>query len=474
MATTDEDYDLFISYASADDDRAAPFDRWVTRFVEALRKTLKTKLKGREPKIYFDRRVIEANHQLEEILRACKRSRIFLAVQSSTYHSRDWTRYEVEAFSSLSPTPERTFVVELEDCGDTALLQQLQHRHAMRFYERTAEAMDTIPLPMNELPFYQRISDLALQIAKQLEALQAPGRVPAGTALVMKPVDTIGSAAPTEKTVLLAQVTEDLEEERLAMARYLEQYGYKILPKQGYPQGGPAFEEAFAADLKMSDLVVQLLGPIAGRTPPDLPVGYARHQASAAKSSGVDLMQWRRSDIQLASINDAAQRELLSGSDVTASTLEEFKSSVLTRLRKVPVAARSKAEFLIFINSETADRPTAKMIKQALHDTYSVVLPLDNTTGSVQEDFNRNLIDCDALLLLYGEAGPEWIRRQLSHLRKVRAGRSPLRGAICYGPPPVKPSVDYSVPELFELDCRDTTGQWSVESILAALPKWTT
>ena len=74
----------------------------------------------------------------------------------------------------------------------------------------------------------------------------------------------------TGETILLAQVTNDLYDERDQVVAYLSQFGAKILPEGDYKQGGPEFAEAFKADLAQAGLFVQLLGPYRSNRPPDL------------------------------------------------------------------------------------------------------------------------------------------------------------------------------------------------------------
>jgi hypothetical protein len=75
------------------------------------------------------------------------------------------------------------------------------------------------------------------------------------------------SFSGTRRTVLLAQVTDDVEDEADQLLRYLNQYGDEIvvLPKASYSQGGEAFMTAFRQDLGQAELFVQILGRRAGR-----------------------------------------------------------------------------------------------------------------------------------------------------------------------------------------------------------------
>jgi len=78
--TTGFEYDLFISYAAVNDIEPVTDDGrgWVTMFVRNLEMVLASRLGGREKlRIYFDRRNLGGNHELQELLEAVGRSALF-------------------------------------------------------------------------------------------------------------------------------------------------------------------------------------------------------------------------------------------------------------------------------------------------------------------------------------------------------------------------------------------------------------
>src|SRR4051812_34545443 len=95
------DFDLFISYASVDDELDVPTDSglgWVSLFVRSLESALAVRLGGRDKfKIYFDRRSLFGNQQLEELLSSARQSALFLAIASPGYAERNWTCKELDA-----------------------------------------------------------------------------------------------------------------------------------------------------------------------------------------------------------------------------------------------------------------------------------------------------------------------------------------------------------------------------------------
>lgn len=447
-------YDIFISYAAADDERPAPHDRWISRFVEDLSKLLTTLLGGERPRIYFDQQTFHANHDLERLTHAARRSKIFLSASSPAYHRRSWTARELEAYAAAHADLSGLFLVELDRVREADRLPQMAHRHVRSFHEAVHGdvAQPSIPLSVGTDLFYRELARLAREIADELERrVEGPAARPAAGARL--------------GPILLAQVTEDLEDDRDAVRAYLEQFGVDILPSDDFPQGGPEFRAAVAQDMAAAKLLVQLLGKRPGRTPRDLPEGYARAQAAAARAAKVPTLQWCRPDLMLAEVTDAEHRAFLSGPDVMVSTLERFKAEVVSRLRTPTVLQRTRSDRLVFINADTSDRRAAQALSTTIPSNYAVVLPMAEAAASIRDDVTDNIRDCDVLLLLYGQVGPNWVRDQLRHVRKARAGQEPLAGVICLGPPPEKTEIAFSMPGFVALDCVSAESTWNLDPV---------
>lgn len=322
-----------------------------------------------------------------------------------------------------------------------------------------------IPLSLTLDPavFTQRIHDLAEQIRNQLMALrQAPQPAihppsATGTAAVQLSVQQQRKYRP----VLLAQVTDDLDEERDQVRRYLGQFGVTVLPDETYPQGGEAFKAAFTADLARAGLFVQLLSRQAGRAPPDLREGYTQFQHQAAAAAGIDIVQWRRPDCDPASVANLAHRELLAGETVIATGLEALKAEVL-RLTALPLpgsaAPKASRSSLVFIDADRDDRDIAKALQAEFsrHKFPVAIAALDGPAEEVRADLEDNIVECDALVVVYGQTTPVWVRAQLRLYNKLKARRSepPRVLALYTGPPTEKPDVGFALPEVREIDCR--------------------
>lgn len=451
-----EDFDVFISYASASNELPAPFDNWIAHFVDALRRMLRAQLGGVAPRVYFDLRTIEANQPLSEILDAGRKSRIFLAITSPAYHTRPWPQQELQAFVAARANPLDVFVAEMLPTRDELQLPALRERHRIAFHRMPSatSAREPVPLLPGTEVFYERVADLCASLLGRLRPMdryvtERLNPVPALVAEVAAPI-------------LLCPVLDDLGEIHASVQRYLGQYCPQLISLSRHSIVSDVSPDACIPQWGDAKVVVQLLG-----AEPDV---HANRLVEAARAAGKQILRWRPMDLQLNRLANSDHRNLLLGDDVIASTLEQFKGEVVRAWKRPKQAKATRPEFLVFVNAERSDRPIARRMRDLLASRCSVVLPLDDVAGSIQEDFNQNLRDCDALVLVYGEAGVHWVRSQLRQMRKARLGQGVPVGAICYGPPPDKPGVEFSVPGIDEIDCRSAAGDdWNFEAICQLL-----
>jgi hypothetical protein len=465
-------YDLFVSYARADDaEEVKDGPGWVSQLVLNLERALKLRLGGSDKlRVFFDHRDLGSNHQLEELLSAARRSAVFLAVASRAYADRDWTRRELSTFVEGADDLKRLFAVECLPLDEGERYPEpLQEHRRLRFW-RVDEPFSQTPMPLtaSQDGFRVLVHDLAEQIRRQLASLNTAASARAAIGRVAEGM-AADAARNANGVVVVAQTTDELEEEREQVCRYLNQFGYRVLPSCDYPQGGEAFVAAITSDLARADLFVQLLGPRPGRRPPDLPGGYPLTQFDVARQSGVDVLQWRRPDMDLAAVADPGHRDLLTSENVIAAGLESFKAEARRRLeRKVATGAEKGPDpSLVFVNADQTDLDFAKIVQEEFGKRgLTTAIPFfDGPPEAVRSDLQENLIDCDVLVLLYGGASPLWVRGQLKLFNKLRAQRAmpPRVIAIYVGPPAEKPDdVGVTLPQLRRIDSR---AAWSVEPI---------
>jgi len=96
---------------------------------------------------------------------------------------------------------------------------------------------------------------------------------------------------------------------------------------------------------------------------------------------------------------------------------------------------------------------------------------LEGPSEQVRADLEENIVDCDALVLVYGQTTDIWVRGQLKLYNKLKPKRtSPARIVALYrGPPPAKPEVGFTLPEMREIDCRTAVTLEPVRTLVEEL-----
>lgn len=463
-------FDLFLSYASADDVVGPQCENgWVTEFSRDLETALRQRLGGSDQlSFYFDKRELGANHDIDSLLSAVKESACFLSVCSRSYVQREWTTREIEQFCIGGGQQNRLFVVDILPLGeDEPYPGLLADRHRMPFFRMSPVTKVAVPFTRIEREYGLLIHDLAEQIRIQLMAMRTVSGFKDAAEVVQD--DIVG-----RRQVLLAQVTEDLDERREELRRYLEQFGHRVLPSRPYRQDGLGFCEDVSTDLERADTFIQLLSALPGRSPPDLPDGYVKAQIALAIKAGLPMVQWRAPDLDIEAIQDAAHRRLIDGETVIASGFESFKAIVRDQLEEDKdqdePGQRDATLQTVFINADEADLDYARHVRdEFVRSGFMAATP----TADLRPDMiKEHLLDCDALVLLYGNASHVWADRSLRLFNKLRAKRErpPKIVAVLLGPPPEKlDDLGINMPGLkFYGDPTEWTRS-SVEEVIEAL-----
>jgi hypothetical protein len=497
-------HDVFISYAHFDNEADTQEIKWVSRFQTDLKKALRQRL-GMDPDIFFDSKGLQAHHELNELLTDVCASAIFLPILSPSYVKRDWTIKELEAFDGTPSTRNRVVTVELLPVKENDIPPRFLRLKRTLFWW-SDESEEDVPLKLtpksNPDKYDRRLQTLAHQMEELLRALyddraskskatiqetKAPDGKPAGASRIeVKPQPAAADASPLAgKVVLLAQVTNDLYDERDQVLAYLKQYGVKVLPEGEYLQGGAEFASAVRADLEQAELFVQLLGPYRSNRPGDLkddggePKSYAQFQYAAAKQRGLAVLQWRRPDLDIAPIIHW-DKPLLEGPEVLAMGLQEFIKEIRKTFERASAAAAAaerkstapNGDFL-FINADSSDKELADQLLQAFENKpdWMAAGPLfEGSADDITKDLDANLVDCGALVLVYGHAAAPWVRAQLRRYSKLERLRqdSPRRKAILFAPP--APKSDIGVSGGFQkIDCQNSLTGDDVRRIVAEL-----
>lgn len=468
-----QQHDAFVSYAHIDNEPlSGASEGWVTTLVRNLETVVRQKLGDRERRfsVWIDHELAGNRPFAGDIDAALQGTATLLVIMSPGYLASDWCRKERAAFRALAQARiragSRVFIVHRDRVDLGVMPAEFGGLLGYRFWveEGAARLPRTLGVPLPtpaETEYYSQINQLGAELAAELQRLKDLSRQPA--------------PAPQGPSVFLAEVTDDLETRRDEVHRYLSQAGARALPTVYYPRDdGAAFEAAMTSDLAQCKLFVQLLSGITGRKPPAAPNGFPALQYELALRQGIPVMQWRAREIDVATVEDTAQRGLLDQETVRACAMEEFKQAIIDELQRAPAPHKPKpSDILVFVNTDGPDRRLAEEIGKFLVDQgVGYTMPLQ--TGSpeeVRKDLEENLLTCDGLMLVYGATSAGWVRSQLRQCRKVISQRDqPLTAlAVFEGPPPDKVGLDLMLPNLQRLDCRGGLSDAPVQRFLTSL-----
>lgn len=468
-------HDIFISYAHVDDQVESSTDEgWVTTLVKGLKTRLAQKL-GRSDayKLWFDHDLSRHVRITPQIMDALEKTAILIVILSPGYIASDWCQREKEAFLSfIKESSSRVFIVERDKIKDEDRPSEFEELKGYCFWvQEEGKPPQTLGMPKPNpddpryYPYYDAVNDLSCYLAEELQKLKSDVESP----------HTKTKLSEASPTVFLAEVTDDLDSQRDSMKRYLKQAGIRVLPETCYPFDPRAFKQAVKRDLAKCKLFVQLLSGTAGKKPPDLPQGYVNLQFECAKKAGKTIMQWHSQDLDIASITNADHRAFLQLDTVVATGIEEFKSMVKENVFYTPPSpAKKPIDAFVFVDMESIDRSLSNDVCDML-DRYGAgyILPKDcGSPKEIRNDFEKNLLYCDALIVIYGKSTVDWVKEHLRQSHKILAMRvQPLKALALYEGPPEPKDKPGKLPNMRTINCKKGLNEPELKSFLDSLLK---
>ncbi len=214
------------------------------------------------------------------------------------------------------------------------------------------------------------------------------------------------------------------------------------------------FERGLNADLAKCLAFVQLLGPMAGKRPPDVPRGFGWLQLELARRTNLPILQWRSPDLDVMKVEAPVQKELLEQQTVRAVPFEDFKRTIVEGVQ-APSLPPTLPSSMLFINADSVDKANADVIKDSLGGRFGWSMPLslydaDATPEELQQDMEHNLINSEGMVVLYGAVRAAWVTGQLQLYRKLapRRQKSLRLLAVVELPPAPKPRLPIGLPDL--------------------------
>ena len=488
-------HDIFISYGHLDD--ISPFGQekgWVDLLEERLSVMVGQAL-GYEPKIWRDGHNLQGNDELTSaISEGVTQSLLLVPVITPRYVQSDWCTREMETFHSVEPPLSnaspgfRTRVFKVVKTPLPEHLQKLEPSHIRNligyqfFAEDSATGLLTEFNPDHtDKQYWTMLTRLVADIKKALIALkhspqETPTPVSSPTLLnvpavpgpaTAKPDTSNGGGPSVVKAVYLAETTSDLTSERQLVSDELRQRGYSVLPEQRLPlEEVNQTENAVREALANCALSVHLVGTRYGSTPEDDARSVVRIQEQLAAEHGAAnpaflRVLWIPQGLMTPplEIKDERQRLFVSelqtritaGAELLQTTVEDLKTRIIEKLNppkaSVRLNPRSKLK-QIYLICEDDDRTFVRPIREYLfNQNLEVITWLDGSGAESLMDYHRkNLKECDAALVYFGNGDEPWVRKNLDDLEKAYGyGRENdwLASAVYVAAPPSVQKEDF-------------------------------
>ncbi len=454
-------YDIFISYGHLDDQEpAGDVKGWVDLLVERLPRLISNHL-GYQPTIWRDERTLKGNDLLTAAIHeGVYNSLLFIPIVSPRYVQSDWCLRELEAFAG-TPTPagapahrSRIFkVIKTPLLFNLAKKQpeQLRELIGYSFYEMDGEMpVEFGPevVPSKDPRYWSALRRLAWDISNMLATLKqepeaaepvvvsAPEIVVANSAAMESPkVSTNG----TKKFVYLAETTSDLSQERELVRDELRQRGYGVLPEEKLPSEELRQTEAAVRDaLARSVLSVHLIGKRYGSTPEDSAsslVCIQEELATQRRASdpaflnllwmppGLMAPPLEITDERQKAFVTALQNRIGAGAELLQTNIEDLKTRVIEKLSPPPQPVaqprgRSKLK-QVYLICENRDRSFVRPIKEYLFKQNLEIITWLEGDAKLMDYHHKNLRECDAALIYFGNGDEPWVRKNLEDLEKA-------------------------------------------------------
>jgi hypothetical protein len=452
--------DAFISYAHLDNVELVEGGKgWISNLHRALEVRV-GQLLGKKPEIWRDPK-LAGNDILEEtLIGRLHRVAALISVVSPRYVRSEWSLKELSEFVNAAReqgglrvhNKARVFKVLKTPVPADKTPPELQSLLGYEFFKVDPDTgrireLDEVFGPDAQRDFWIKLDDLAHDICCLLEILEAPGQ-PAGS--------TLPAAQP--KHVFLAETTSDLKDQRGAIKRDLQQFGYTVLPDRALPLVASEVKAAVREDLARCQMSIHLIGKSYSLVPEGGAESLLEIQNELAIERGergtFSRLVWIPPRLQ---VDDERQLKVIErlrldprirpGADVLETFFEDLRTVIHESLEQHEAPRENSTgsiesgnlRRLYFIYDQRDAVSISSWAEHLFEQQLEIIHPLfEGDEAEVRGYHEENLSTCDGALIFYGAANECWLRRKLREVQKSagygRTKPSPAV-AICLMPP---------------------------------------
>jgi len=490
------DYDIFISYAHVNNQRASEGEEgWVTQFQKHFEMQLST-LVGRMGlvKIWWDPE-IDGNQLFDRTIQErVNRSAIFLAMTSKGYLASDYCQQELlwfvqkataEAWGLSIGDRVRVFNLLLNNIPHTRWPDAYSGTSGHPFHDAESENEIGYPTDPGEKLFKRQLRALVEAVYSTLEEFRAVLTAPPNTADESRQGRDDKSTNEHQFTVFLADTSDALRTLRRRVANELSQQGVRLTAQVPPPFEAGPHDDKVIAEIKRADLSVHLIDAWPGREIEHRPERtYPQHQAELALAHAGAQLIWAPQSLDLQSVEDEAHRSFLDQLEngpregACYSFIRESPSAltreILVRLDQLRKAALAPQELsAVLLDTHLKDQLHALELSRFFlnHDVQPYINPETDDPSKNVKILEERLKQVSRLIIVFGDVAEEWVRARLGEAVKIAITEEcPLKACGIYFAPPRQKAAgvkfDLGFLPVYQFDSRDFGDPQTLLSLL--------
>ncbi len=488
------EYDVIISHSKPDNLRDGDKKGWVDNLKYFLNIFL-GQLLDRDPKIITSDDITSGNLSSVAPGEIYPKAAALVTIVSEDFCDSENCHQELRSFISAAEGNAGLFYAEnsrifkvaktnVKEAQQPATLHGLFSYDFYDFDEATQEvALLQIFNSESDRMFWLRLIDLAYDIYKLLRLFESDGKAQ--------------NIKTSSRTIFLAEVSSDQRRHRDIIKRELERHGHKVVPDKPLPKEPAALEDRMIELLSNSDMSIHILGENYGEILQNSEVSIVEEQNKIAavyserfetSKDSFPRVIWISPDLKL--FNEKQQifleelkqdKNALTGAEIVQTPLEFLKTIAQNKLMqldyeeflKTQKKSAKKGNKSIYLVAESKFSDEVKKIQSYIESKGFGVskIDYDEASSTIISSHRRNLADCDAALIYYGEDNQQWIKMKLIDLVKAPGfGRKkPMlaKGVLSS----VKDSTVGVNVKVNDLTIIETPGSFSAESVDTFLDK---
>lgn len=432
--TEDQGYDVFISYAHADNE--IPLNASIDKgWIGLLAANLNTGPNVLKKRIFIDYQLKPGDEFSDDLISKVTNSKLLVLFLSRNYAESVWCGKEltqfIQAHSNNTDKPVDVFVVELfpyeqlTDLPDN-IRNIRKHKIHAKFWHQSIDDSTPIlagyPTPNDNndkvrIHYWNSLNALRTAIDERL----AKNSKPRAVNHIEAAANTINSDSGDKKTVipctiLLADVTEDLEPKRDEIKQALQAEKFLVLPNGDYVGlSVEEFDHTYSKDLERSELFVQLLSPTAGRKGKGYSAPFPQLQFQRAHEANKPILQWCEQLPAVNQIGDPAHAKLFETEFLRVTNLNNFKTEIIERLHaekvkrdkaitaSAPSSHAKPGKKFLFVDDLASTDDLRKTLRAAIkqHQYEIRAIPEQAPLGNNGIDVKEYLRPCLAGITIY-------------------------------------------------------------------------